>query len=335
MIIALGVYAIFIRHNFYSIMRISLLLVLMLYMFSCKQKRSLAGDEQVAFIDLAEAFPVATLPYSLADSGFYKVADTSVISRAVFKQFVPDSVLAVVFGIDTSYTIRPVARLEEKEKEDYLAVYAKANQKATIVLLVFKDDKFSASLPLLTTNKDKMNKTITIDKKLSVIINEEWMEGDEMMYERKIMAYNTAGVFTTVLTETNVPPVFTASTVINPIDTFPGKNKYSGDYVKGKNNMLSIRDGKTPNDYLFFAYFVNEGNDECGGNIRGEVTLTSSTTGTFSSPNDPCVIDFTFSTNSIKIKETGSCGNYRGITCFFDHTFTKKKPAKAVVKKTD
>ncbi len=293
----------------------------------------MAGDEAVTFEDFAEVFPTSELPFSVADSNIHKVADTTTIAHSILYQFVPDSVFKNVFGKDTNYIVRPVAKLDEKEKEDYLAVYVKGKQKSSVVLLVFNQDKFSAAMPLITTAKDKVNNTATIDKKLSIALNSEWNKDNELMYNRQILAYNTAGTFTTVLTETNVPQVFDANTVLNPIDTFPTKNKYSGDYLLGKNNILSIRDAKTPDTYHFFIYFINQGEDACSGNLKGELSMTSATTGQYSSSTDPCVVDFTFSTSKVQVKETGSCGNYRGITCFFDHTFTKKKPAKATTTK--
>src|SRR4030095_11549966 len=40
--------------------------------------------------------------------------------------------------------------------------------------------------------------------------------------------------------------------VINPIDSFSRKNKYSGDYVKDKKNLVSVRDNKKPGRLTFF-----------------------------------------------------------------------------------
>jgi hypothetical protein len=43
---------------------------------------------------------------------------------------------------------------------------------------------------------------------------------------------------------------------------------------------------------------------------------------------DPCEIDFVFEDNEIKVKERGNCGNHRGIKCYFDDTYPKKKEKK-------
>ena len=314
-------------------MRIALLFIIILTIVGCKQKPSLTGNEPINFDDFAEAFPVLKLPFTVSDSTYTTVATTAIIPHELFRQFVPDSVLFARFGKDTSYVLRPVGKIIGKEKEDYLAIQAKGKQKTGVYLLVFKNKVFSAAMPFIESNKDDKFQSGSIDRKLSIIINSEWTEKDNLMYARTIYAYNNVGVFTTVLTETNVPPVFTASTVINPIDTFPKNNKFSGDYVKGKKNLVSIRDGSTANDYLFFVYFINEGENPCGGDLKGQFTLATPTSGVFNSSGDPCIIDFEFTKNRVKVKEQGSCGNYRGITCFFNDTYTLKKDPKPAVKK--
>ena len=48
---------------------------------------------------------------------------------------------------------------------------------------------------------------------------------------------------------------------------------------------------------------------------------------------DPCIIDFTFEDREIAIREQGSCGSHRGIKCYFNDTFTKKKDPKPIKKK--
>ena len=53
----------------------------------------------------------------------------------------------------------------------------------------------------------------------------------------------------------------------------------------------------------------------------------------YSEGGDPCVIDFYFEGNEVVVKEKGSCGNRRGMNCFFDDTYIKKKEAKTQKKK--
>jgi hypothetical protein len=188
-------------------------------------------------------------------------------------------------------------------------------------------------MPLVVTDDDEKVTTASIDKKLTIVINKEWTIKDDIYYNRVIYAYNNVGVFTTVLTETNTDRR-AGKVITNPLDTFPKKYHFSGDYLKGNKNIVSIRDGKNPDEYLFFVYFES-GNEEeqCGGEIRGMMKMVSDKAGIFKGDGDPCQLNFDFTTNSVVVKETGSCGNYRGIKCFFNDTYTKKKETKASVKK--
>jgi hypothetical protein len=198
---------------------------------------------------------------------------------------------------------------------------------------VYDKNKFTANLPLVVSNDDEKVTTATIDKKLSIVINKEWTVKDDIYYNRIIYAYNNVGIFTTVLTETNADRR-TEKIVSNPLDTFPKKYKYSGDYKKGSKNIVSVRDGKKPDEYLFFVYFENNKNEEqCGGEIRGMMKMASEKVAVFKGEADPCELTFSFSSNTVAVKETGSCGNFRGIKCFFNDTYTKKKEIKIPAKK--
>ena len=60
--------------------------------------------------------------------------------------------------------------------------------------------------------------------------------------------------------------------------------------------------------------------------------MTDAKNAVFTEHGDPCVIDFKFTANSIKIKEQDNCGSHRGIKCPFDFTFKKKVSPKKKVK---
>ena len=112
--------------------------------------------------------------------------------------------------------------------------------------------------------------------------------------------------------------------IINPIDTLAKFNKYSGDYITDKKDFISVRDGKNSLTYIFFIHF-EKNKAACIGELKGEMSLVNETNAVYQESGDPCVINFKFSTSSIKVKEEGNCGNYRGINCPFDFTFKKKK----------
>jgi hypothetical protein len=111
----------------------------------------------------------------------------------------------------------------------------------------------------------------------------------------------------------------------------PRKFKYSGEYVQDKKNFISLRDGKKPDTYFFFVHFEkNEGG--CTGELKGELKMKTPASAEFTENGDPCVIDFRFEGNQIILKERGSCGNHRGIRCYFDDTFTRKKEPRSAKK---
>ena len=292
----------------------------------CKQKKNLEEKEGVAIADFMDAYSKIDLPITIADTNYKRLTDTSTISIEVFTKFIPDTVFTASFGKERKLKLQPIGKITEGS-EKYLTTLVSSKSKSVVFLDVFKKDTFSAHMPLLTTNNDKAINSASIDKKLSIILSKEWGNETETMYERTIMAYNNVGTFTTILTETN-QPASEAATFVNPLDTFPRLFKYSGDYTKGKNSFLSIRDAATAGSYKFFVKFKNDDEESCEGEIRGEFKTTGDNTGVFTAEGDPCGIEFTFSSNQVKIKENGSCGNYRGIRCFFNDTFTRKRETK-------
>jgi hypothetical protein len=107
----------------------------------------------------------------------------------------------------------------------------------------------------------------------------------------------------------------------------PKKNKLSGDYIKDKRNYVSIRDGKTPSDLLFFIHFEKE-NGECTGELKGEAIMQGTKTAIYQATGNPCVLEFTLTGSSVSLKEQQACGSYRDIKCFFDGSYSKRKEPK-------
>ncbi|MCW3109853.1 MAG: hypothetical protein JWQ09_4359 [Segetibacter sp.] len=309
------------------------LAVALISLFACKNKKKLSGNQHVEADEFFSAYNDLKLPFNVSDTNMKQLADTNTISYAIFTQFVPDSIFNNPFGKDRKLTIHPIGKIEQKGKESYFTTLVNGKNNSAIYLSVYDKNKFTATMPLVVSNDDEKVTTAAIDKKLSIVINKEWKVKDDIFYNRIIYAYNNVGIFTTVLTETNEDRR-AEKTVSNPLDTFPKKYKYSGDYIKGSKNIVSVRDGKKPNEYLFFVYFEN-GNEEepCGGELRGVLKMVSEKAAIYQGEGDPCKLDFSFTGNQVKVKETGSCGNYRGIRCFFNDTYTKKKEARASSKK--
>lgn len=307
--------------------------IILVSLFACKEKKKLSGNQHIEAAEFFNAYDDLKLPFTVSDTNIKAVADTNTISYAIFTQFISDTIFNNPFGKDRKFVIHPIGKYEEKGKETYFATLVAGKTTSAVYLSVYDKNKFIATMPLVTEDEDEKVTTASIDKKLSISINKEWTIKDDIFYNRMIYAYNNVGIFTTVLSETNEDRR-AEKTVTNPLDTFPKKYKYSGDYVKGNKNLVSVRDGKKPNEYLFFVYFEN-GNEEepCGGELRGRMTMVSEKLGVYQGEGDPCKLDFSFAGNKVTVKESGSCGNFRGIKCFFNDTYTKKKEVKATIKK--
>jgi hypothetical protein len=312
--------------------RYFLMVFIVVSIVACKSK-TVKVEEHSDLKEFFDAYKKLKLPFTVADTTITEVADTSTLGYPVFSQFISDTVLNNPFGKNRKLSIHPVGKIEQKGKESYFVTLVKDKNHSAVYLSVYDKKRFTANMPLISSDEDNINNSASIDKKLSIVIKKDWTVKNALFYKRIIYAYNNAGVFTTVLTETNEERSANAA-ILNPLDTFPKKNKYSGDYVKGGKNVLFIRDGKMAGQYLFFVHFESEDNNEpCKGELRGTLKMVSDKAGIYTGNGDPCVLNLTFAGNEVKVKETGSCGNYRGIKCFFNDTYTKKKQPKVSVKK--
>lgn len=312
-------------------------IIILVSILGCKSKKTpetanISPDTETN--GFFEAYKKLKLPFSVSDTNMTEVADTNTISYPVFTQIVPDSIFNNLFGKNRKLSIHPIGKIEQKGKETYYVTLVNDKKHSAVYLSVYDKKKIAVSLPLvLTGNDENIINSASIDQKLSIVINKEWTVKNELFYKRTIYAYNNAGIFTTVLTETNEDRNV-ASGVLNPLDTFPKKFKYSGDYAKGSKNFLFIRDAKKTGEYLFFVHFESENKDEpCGGELKGSIKMVSDKAGIYTGNGDPCVLNLSFSANEVKVKETGTCGNYRGIKCFFNDTYRKNKQPKPSVKK--
>lgn len=317
--------------------------IVLLSMHACKNNKNGNADNKSSNVgnggkssstdEFFKAYNKLNIPFTVTDTDMSALSKTDTIGYALFTQFVPDTVFNNPFGKNRKLSIYPIGKIEQKGKENYFATFVKDKNRSAVYLLVFDKKRFTVSMPLVTSNEDDIVNTASIDKKLSININKEWKVKNDMFYKRIIYAYNNAGIFTTVLTETNEDRTAKGG-VLNPLETFPKKNKYSGDYTKGKKNVLFIRDGKNAGQYLFFIHFESDKEDEpCGGELKGSLKLISDKAAVYNVTGDPCVLNLSFKGDKAEVKETGGCGNYRGIKCFFNDTYIKKKESKPLLKK--
>lgn len=302
--------------------------------FACKEKKiDLSGEVPLKAEDFITIFPKITGSFSMADSNLVRKADTTRIGYKALVQFIPDSVLKTYVGKDKKTVIRPIGMIE-KENEKYLLLNFTRQKKTTgVVFVTDKQLKYLASKELLTNQKtDGYYRFVSVNKEPTFMINrEKTLPDNSLKFTRAGWVYNNEGFFMLVVNDSNEDPEKTA--VINPIDTLPRKNKLSGDYVKSEKNYISIRDGKDAGTYLFFIHFEKD-KAACIGELKGEFKMKTSNSAQYLQNGDPCIIDFSFSGNYVTVKEQGSCGNHRGIKCFFDDAYRKKKETKARKKKS-
>ncbi|MDE3234655.1 MAG: hypothetical protein KGO81_01785 [Bacteroidota bacterium] len=303
-------------------------------LLACKEKKvDLSGDKPVKVNDFIAAFKPLALPFNAADTNINKLADSTLIGYKVLTQFIPDSSVNRIIHNASKADIHPIGRIE-KQKEDYLLANFIHNKKTQMVAFVLdKKNKFLAAKEILSnTSNDGYYHSVNINKEPTFLLSREKLNADkQLMFTRIGWVYNTGNSFMVIINDGN-EDAKKADEIIDPIDTFPKKNKYSGNYVQNKKNFISIRDGRNQQSYLFFIHF--EKNDgTCIGELKGLMKLTSATTAIYSEGGDPCVIDFSFKGNEIHFKEKGSCGNRRGMQCFFNDTFVKKKEPKSSKRK--
>ena len=308
---------------------VSFFLVMLL---CCKQKTaSLSGDGPVDAKEFTNAFPPIALPYYAADTNVRTIADTLTISRAVFTQFIPDSSFQKFVNPDVEdLAIHPVGRIDRGDEKYYLATVTQKKKATLIAFLLDKKGKYLTALQLVSNkNGDDYTHSVVINREPTFTVSrEKKIDADVSHYTRNGYAYNSAtGTFIKVVDDTNEDQK-KIGIILNPIDTFAHKNKYSGDYAENKKNFISIRDGKNATSYIFFVHFEKDGGN-CVGELKGDISMRSAAKGFYQENGDPCVIDFTFEDNEITMKEQGNCGNHRGIKCYFDDTFHKKKESKS------
>lgn len=308
-------------------------LFFLLTIVSCNSDKD--GDEKKKnkLETLFNQYSDLNLPFYIADTTIINQTKKDNATDSLFKELVPDSIFNIPFGKERKFSIYPIGKIIQQNKENYLATLVKAKNQSAVYLSVFDKGKFTTNRPLIINSENTAVNSAMIDKKLSITINKEWTIKNEFFYNRIIYAYNNVGVFTTVLTESNEERT-TAHGIINPIDTFPKLFKYSGDYSLNKKCFLFLRDGSSPSEYLFYVYFINDELEEtCKGELRGRMKMLTDKAGTYSANGDPCIMNFSFTSKDVMVKETGTCGNYRGIKCFFNHTFIKEKEAAPKLKK--
>ncbi len=292
---------------------------------SCGNK---GGEEMVngySFSGFSAMFKEAGLPYALSDTMLINHSDTTQLSAPEFTGLLSDSIKQELFGKEKIKFV-PLAKITRPEAESYFIVKAFSGKTIAAVLYVYDVNGEPASVfPFLIPDKDALTSQVSsIEESYAISKNVHKKKGTEAFDGKDVFVFNNESKeFSLIMTD----PLEGTTELINPIDTLPRTNKYAGDYGSDKNTLISIRDGRTPNQLSAFVH-IKKNNGKCTGELKGDLFFTSSKTAAYRQSGDPCVLNFTFTSSSVILKEDEGCGNHRGIDCLFDGTYKKKKVPK-------
>ena len=303
-------------------------------LLSCGDKETdLSSDVPLKPNEFVAAFRLLDNGFAANDKEIVAMADSVNINARHLKKFIPDSIINNFLEGDKKASFRALGRIHKNDETYLLLVSIKNKLPSLFVVVLDLKNNYLASKKLYTVLKnDTYTYNLNVNREPTFFVSRETTVNEkELKYTKLGWAYNNKN-FIVVVKESNERSE-KITNLVNPIDTFKRDNLYSGNYAEDDRNFIAIRDGRTKQEYLFFLH--TEKNDgACNGELKGEMKLTDSTHAIYMIGGDPCVIDFTFGRNSIVIKEKGSCGNRRGMDCFFDDTYAKKKEPKKKIEKS-
>lgn len=312
-------------------------LALAILLTACgKNKKKMSGQDEVDISDFIEFFDKVSLPVTITDTLLNKKNnDSTLISDTIFNQFVGDTIFQPLYGKRTP-KIYALGRFRNgDDAETYLLLKTAGQVNAVYALAFTPDNKYSANMILLAD--DKANREINrvvIDTKYTFNIVDQYKDPDGSTNEfSQVYAYNNAGLFMMILQDGL--PKGELMPILNPIDTLPMENKYSGNYGKDSRNFISIRDGKTPKDFLFFINLDKGANSNCQAELKGEAVFVSKDSAVYTTKTDPCVIGFKFGAKNVRISEAVVCGNKRPADCSFNANYQRQKAGNPEKKQTE
>jgi hypothetical protein len=291
------------------------------------------GAEGFNYTGFAKRFPAVKLPYSLSDTGLQKNRDTAALRDPQFLKWISDSLKRKMFGKTTGIRWVPLARIESEGKETYFITKGIAgSQKAALLTVFDNENAYGASIPFLVPDRDPASSQVSaIDRQFSISKNTvSKLKYDVLIEGKDVFIYNSAlKNFTLIITdELNEEE----DELYNPIDTFSRKHRFAGDYGTERNNIVSVRDGRSDKEISFFVHLEKE-DGECIAELKGSAFFTSSTMAVYRQGGDHCVLQLRFSGSSVSLREEQGCGSHRGLNCPFEGSYAKKKAPKSGSKK--
>ena len=180
------------------------MLLVITLLASCKGKKGKENEDNIP-PELFNVYKTMKLPFYAVDSTLQGKANDTSISVETFTRHFPDSIFNTPFGSNRKLTILPIGKIVQSTKESYMATFVKNREMSAMYLSVFDSGHHIVTMPVIINRIDSTNfiNSVSIDKKLTIVLNKEWTVKNNLYYKRNIYAYNNIGVFTTVLTETN------------------------------------------------------------------------------------------------------------------------------------
>ena len=307
------------------------LLFICLAIFSCKTKKA-NDSNSYSFEDFDSKFIKAQVPFQISDTSISHLKDTTIIKSQELSYIISDSIKSQLFGKPYHGKYLALAKFEKSKSEIYYLVHLTTPSRRGLYLIVM-DNKgnYKSSFPFLIDDFDGSTiLTSSIDRAFTISKTTIQKKSKGSNAERKeVYQYNASNNrFNLIMTDAMGGAI---QALINPIDSVSKKNKLAGDYVRGKNNLVSVRDGRHPNQLLVFVH-IEDPETDCSGELKGDVLITNPNSAIYRQGGDPCVLNFQFTGTSVSLKEQEGCGSHRGVNCLFDGSFQKKKPVKSKAK---
>jgi hypothetical protein len=301
---------------------------LLVLLLSCgsKQPKTMT-DEDLTVADFVALAPDLSYPILVNDALLNRQEkDSLLINQVTYKTFLPDTVYQRLYPKPKNLKLYLLGKSADGEKGHYLLVKSALGKERGAQLLYFsKKSQFVGVLDIGTLlPKGNLPRHCKIDKNHSIsFVQERKTPTGELWTRETIYFMNDSGRF--IIAMTNSTEDLSDIIMGNPIDTLSRKQKYTADYATDKKNLISIRDGATEKSFEFFIHFSKQ-NGDCIGELKGTGEWIEKNKGIFKDGNSDCVITFDFTTNAVRIQEQ-NCGLYRGITCFFEGSYPRKKEA--------
>jgi len=280
-------------------------IIISLFFFACQQQeKDINADEDIETTDFILAFQEKQLPIQFNSRDInQKESDSFYIKSSVVSKFIPDSVFRPDFKQLTKVKFYRKARYKAEETNEtylFLTVEEKNNKKVYLICYNEKNE-FAAAMKLIEkTNESGLTMEGGIDKRLTIIKTKYKESPDKKSYyEKSAFVYNTEGLFTLILTESNLP--LEKGNIYNPIDTLSKKDPLSGDYKIDDNNFVSIRDGAKTGKLQFFINIEKSGG-KCSGRLRGDLVQVKPKVFHYSKADDHCVLEFSFSGKRLQVR---------------------------------